>query len=182
MTEQALRYNTGKPEYSYLLDLPHALEALIRVYEQGAIKYARGNWKKGGKPDGEYLDSALRHMFSHANEGHYDTDIGTVHIANAVWNLLALIELNMKDVPALDPEFDQDAFLEKYGKEETPTKTVSFFEGMFRPGVEVNGSRVAVGGFKPDGYLPGALLGRVSYNDIPGYEEDAIEPIELEED
>jgi len=115
MTDKALRYNEGKPELSYILDFNRALAAVAAVSQQGAIKYERGNWKKGGKPDTEYLDAALRHLVEHQNSGPYDPDIGTLHIANAVWNLLALLELNMMDqYEAIDPEFDQDAFKARY--------------------------------------------------------------------
>lgn len=110
----AARYNQGKPDLSYLLDWPKALRALVRVSEQGAIKYERNNWKKGGKPDTEYLASALRHMLDFHDGAYYDSDIGTAHIANAVWNLLSLIELNHRKAPDLDPEFDQEAFEAKY--------------------------------------------------------------------
>jgi hypothetical protein len=36
----ALRFNTGKAPISYIFELPKAVEALARVFEQGAIKYA----------------------------------------------------------------------------------------------------------------------------------------------
>lgn len=112
---KALRDTAGKPDLSYLLDIPQALEALARVFEQGAIKYERGNWKLGGKPDEEYLAAALRHITRFRNEGYYDPDIGSVHLANALWNLAALIELNYSGMPTLDPTFDQEAFQKKYG-------------------------------------------------------------------
>lgn len=116
----ALRDNAGKPELSFLLDLGRSLEALTKVFEQGAIKYARGNWKKGGKPDQEYLDSALRHLFKIGKGETYDVDTGCLHAAHVAWNVLALLELNvlggLADLPVLDPEFDQAAFIAKYQK------------------------------------------------------------------
>lgn len=110
----AARHNDGKPQLGYIFHYPHALEALAKVMEQGAIKYEDMNWKKGNKPDGEYLDACARHIFKHINEGIHDEDIGVIHLAQAVWNLMTLIELNMQDVPTLDPEFDQEAFVERY--------------------------------------------------------------------
>jgi len=115
MADAALRFNAGKPDLSFLLGFSHANEALARVFEQGAIKYERDNWKKGGKPDAEYLGSALRHIQKHADGQLWDADTGCLHLAHAVWNLNALIELNVtSDVPAVDPEFDQAAFAERY--------------------------------------------------------------------
>lgn len=109
---EALRYNAGKPELSYLLSLPKAVEALAKVFSQGAAKYTRGNWLLGGKPDEEYLDSCLRHLFASEHED-FDPDTGCLHVAHAVWNLCALIELNQPG-PVFDPTFDQEAFESKY--------------------------------------------------------------------
>lgn len=108
----ALRYNADKPELSYLLSIPSAVEALAKVFSQGAIKYERDNWQKGGKPNEEYLDSCLRHLYASERE-HYDADTGCLHLAHAIWNLAALIELNVP-VELFDPSFDQAAFEAKY--------------------------------------------------------------------
>lgn len=114
----ALRYNAGKPELSYLLSIPKAVEALCKVFSQGAIKYERDNWQKGGKPNQEYLDSALRHLFAFTDD-HWDTDTGCMHLAHAIWNLAALIELNTGTLPVFDPTFDQTSFEEHYAKDPT---------------------------------------------------------------
>jgi len=113
----ALRDNAGKPDLSYLLGLPKALEALSVVFEQGAIKYERNNWKKGGKPDAEYLGAALRHIFKATNNEDFDPETGALHLAHAIWNLAALIELNMGP-DTKDPDFDQELFRERYSKKE----------------------------------------------------------------
>lgn len=97
--KQAARMNQGKPELDCLLDFPRAMEAFCRVMEVGAAKYDRDNWKLGGKPDSEYLAAALRHMMAHraAKEPGdlFADDTGCLHIAHAMWNLAALIELNL---------------------------------------------------------------------------------------
>lgn len=115
----ALRFNEGKAELGYILDFNRALDAVAKVCSQGAVKYKPRNWKAGGKPDKEYIESCLRHLRDWANVGQYDPDIGTLHIANAAWNLLALLELNITpDHEVLDPDFDQESFVAKYT--ETP--------------------------------------------------------------
>ena len=78
------RYNYGKVPYSYLTDLPKALGSLCRVFEFGAAKYARDNWKKGLYPQ-ELLDSALRHIMAHRTEA-LDEESKLPHLAHAVWN------------------------------------------------------------------------------------------------
>lgn len=91
---KALRYNEDKPKLSYILEFPHAIEALARIMELGAEKYGDGNWKLGGKPDKEYMDSMMRHLRSFVEGEMYDKDSGCSHVGHAAWNLLALIELN----------------------------------------------------------------------------------------
>lgn len=114
----ALRYNTGKAPLTYVLGLPKALTALARVFEQGAIKYAPDNWRKGGKPDQEYLDSATRHILKYVAGEKFDPETGAQHIAHAIWNLAVLIELNNADVPDRDPDFDQENFVNQWPKAE----------------------------------------------------------------
>ena len=89
-----MRFNEGKPPLDYILDFPRAQEALARVMEYGASKYEKDNWKRGGKPDQEYLGACMRHIMRHKAEGDFDSESGCLHLAHAVWNLMALIELN----------------------------------------------------------------------------------------
>ena len=90
----ALRDNQNKPQLHYPLTLGRGYEELARVFEKGAQKYEPYNYLKGGKPDQEYLDSALRHITEIVEGEHYDQETGCHHAAHAAWNLLALIHLN----------------------------------------------------------------------------------------
>lgn len=92
--DKALRDNANKPELSYVLDFEHGLIALSRVCESGARKYARNNWKKGGKPDQEYIDAAMRHLLRLQGGEELDRDAGTFHAAHVAWNMLALLRNN----------------------------------------------------------------------------------------
>ena len=80
----------------------------------------------GGKPNSEYYDAGLRHLLTHfaADKGlidpktgeptsYYDKDLGVLHIAQAIWNFMQLIELNL-DVPLVDPDFDQEDFVARW--------------------------------------------------------------------
>lgn len=105
MTKQALRFNTGKPKLSYFRrSFRKALECVARVKEFGAAKYNDGNWRLGGKPDEEYLDSMDRHLDLWLNGEVYDQDSGCHHLGHAIWNLCALLELNYGNDPAIDEE------------------------------------------------------------------------------
>ncbi len=60
----ANRFNSGKTQLSYMLDANIAMEGMCKVFEFGAIKYARGNWKKGLDVT-ECIDSLLRHLIAY---------------------------------------------------------------------------------------------------------------------
>lgn len=112
---QALRFNAGKPEMHYFMFLyPFCAEALGWVQARGADKYGYGNWTLGGKPDREYLDAFGRHMAAWTNGVDYDEDTGSLHLAQALWNLMNLIERNYSDMPVSDPDFDLEAFIERW--------------------------------------------------------------------
>lgn len=100
---KALRYNEGKPKLGYFArSFPTMLEAIARIKEFGAAKYDDGNWRKGNKPDDEYLDSMTRHLDKFLAGEEHDKDSGCHHLGHAVWNLCALLELNRAKVSAVD--------------------------------------------------------------------------------
>lgn len=101
--KEASRMNAGKAEWDYIFDFPTAVEAFCRVKELGAIKYERDNWKVGGKPDREYISAMGRHIAAFKAGETFATDTGCLHLAHAMWNIMALIELNYPGVTH-DPE------------------------------------------------------------------------------
>ena len=107
MTSAALRDNSGKAPLSFVLQFPTAISAFARVKELGAIKYERDNWKKGGKPDWEYLDAALRHIVAFMSGETFAEDTGCTHLAHAMWNIMALQDLNYPGVVYDKELFDQ---------------------------------------------------------------------------
>lgn len=121
---QALRFNTGKPQAHYILFYKKFIEALAAVQEQGAIKYGYANWAIGGKEDVEYLDAGMRHLLAFFEGEMYDEDLGTQHLAQACWNFMNLIEQNYDDWPAISPDFDQEAFVERW--KDFPKQGVSY--------------------------------------------------------
>lgn len=91
VADETMRHNTGKPELSFILEFEEALDELAEVSRLGAIKYDRGNWKKGG-PNvtlQSLCDSALRHMRAALAGDKRDKELGTLHVAQAAWNMLA---------------------------------------------------------------------------------------------
>lgn len=94
---EALRFNSGKPHVSYILHFPCSIESIARIMEYGAKKYGDMNWAKGGKPDTEYLDSCMRHILKFVEGEPIDEESGCHHIGHAIWNLLALMDLNLQE-------------------------------------------------------------------------------------
>jgi hypothetical protein len=98
--KKAERKNTGKPPLANVLQFGRALDFLAEHMQAGREKYpdvdGLPNWKLGGKPDVEYLDSATRHLVALANGEEYDSETRTHHAAAVAWNMLALLENNRK--------------------------------------------------------------------------------------
>lgn len=121
----AMRDNKGKPQMSFLLDFPHAAEGLARVFEFGAIKYERHNWKRGF-PSNKLVDSMLRHLMKWANGEDVDQDPlmnGCLHLDEVVWNAIVLAEQ-----ARTHPELDER--IKKAVKEALSTPAVAKALGM----------------------------------------------------
>ncbi len=128
-TQQARRYNKGKLRYELLPVIP--LRELVRVYTLGAHKYSlykdkegniikgsdvpyeklselqlelvddgADNWRKG-LPFTETIGSIQRHLEAIRSGEDIDSDLGTLHAANAAWGLFAIMEYMIKH-----PEMD----------------------------------------------------------------------------
>lgn len=93
--ERGLRYNADKLRYD--LVPPDAMEALVRVFTFGAKKYAPRNWEKG-MPWMECDASLRRHLAAWEMGEHLDPESGEPHLAHAVWNALALLTFELRDI------------------------------------------------------------------------------------
>ena len=91
---QALRYNSGKPQLS-MVDLK-CLEPCARVLEYGAKKYARDNWKKGMDVS-KIVDSLLRHIGDLQAGKTIDEESGQLIIGHIQCNALFLGNPNNTD-------------------------------------------------------------------------------------
>ena len=82
-----------------LTDFPHALEEVANVATAGALKYTDHGWSS--VPDGQerYLEAFGRHLLALAKGETHDTGpsgSGRHHKAQAIWNLLASLELELR--------------------------------------------------------------------------------------
>lgn len=97
---QAIRFDSGKPQLSLVLEMRRALEGASRGLEEGVLKYGRGNYAKGdGLPLDKILDSLLRHASAYASGEMMDMDSKDAngnpvpHVDKILTNALMLAEL-----------------------------------------------------------------------------------------
>jgi hypothetical protein len=115
MTQEALRYNEGKPQWS-LVDFD-SLEPMVRVLEYGAHKYSifkdkegnlikgadisvedakeleivssgKDNWKLGFANKFKILESLFRHLIALMKGETHDKESGLPHIGHLMCNAL----------------------------------------------------------------------------------------------
>lgn len=67
------------------------IEDIVRVYTEGAKKYADNSWQN--IPDGfeRYRAALLRHMTAYMKGERYDKETGLMHLAQICWNAIVLL-------------------------------------------------------------------------------------------
>ena len=67
------------------------IDDIVRVYTEGAKKYADNSWQN--IPDGfeRYRAALLRHMTAYMKGERYDKETGLMHLAQICWNAIALL-------------------------------------------------------------------------------------------
>lgn len=96
MTEQGRKFDSGKLRYDLLP--VHALEEVTRVITLGAEKYDPENWKRVPEGRRRYTAAAFRHIEAW-RKGEKIDEIGTHHIANAISNLMFILEKELQGIP-----------------------------------------------------------------------------------
>jgi len=77
----------------------NALEEVAKVTTLGAEKYTPNGWAQVNNGVERYMEAFGRHMTALAKGETHDVDgLGTYHKAQMVWNLLASLELELRNV------------------------------------------------------------------------------------
>ena len=87
------KMDAGKTCAGALAEFRHALLAVAEVSTHGIEKYRRDSWQE--VPDGitRYKDAMWRHLLQEGD----DVDSGISHKAHACWNMLAELELTIRE-------------------------------------------------------------------------------------
>lgn len=104
MQKDGRKYDGGKLRYDLIPVL--ALEEVTRVITLGAEKYDPENWKRVPEGRRRYTAAAFRHIEAW-RKGEVTDEIGTHHIANAISNLMFILEKELRgweDVAAVQSE------------------------------------------------------------------------------
>lgn len=76
-------------------DFAKAIEQVGLVATLGAIKYTASGWVAVDKGKERYSDALFRHLVAHAKGERVDAS-GLLHLAHAAWNVLAVLELELR--------------------------------------------------------------------------------------
>ncbi len=91
------KLDAGKVQAGVLRDFSRALKAVAEVGTFGANKYSRGGWQSVSNGVERYGDAGFRHMLAREIEGEIDSDSSLMHRAHEAWNVLAALELYIRE-------------------------------------------------------------------------------------
>lgn len=93
--DSGAKLDAGKLRPALVLgNFPYALTAVAEVGTYGANKYSANGWKHVPNGVNRYMDAALRHWLKHMSGDRINEEDGGVsHLAQTIWNLLAVYEL-----------------------------------------------------------------------------------------
>lgn len=92
-----MKYDGGKQLANILFqDFPRALEAIVAIATFGAKKYKRNSWITVPNALERYSDAMVRHQLAMGRGEVYDPESGLLHHAHFAWNVLATLELLLR--------------------------------------------------------------------------------------
>ena len=100
--KEGTKYDNGKLRLAeMIIDFKTPIEELCKVWEFGANKYEKSNWKKLANPIDRYTNAMLRHLLAEETNL-VDDESGLLHAAHIAFNALARLHFiaRNKDVNA----------------------------------------------------------------------------------
>ena len=100
-TSQGRKFDEDKLRYDLIP--VSAQEEVVKVITLGAKKYDPENWKNVPEGRRRYYAAAMRHMEAW-RKGEKEDEIGTHHIANAISNLMFILEKELQGIEDVTEE------------------------------------------------------------------------------
>lgn len=89
--KEGTKYDNGKPPVAeFLLDFAPEIMDAAKVWQFGANKYAKSNWKKVENGKERYMNALMRHLLQSETEP-VDPESGMLHLVHVVFNALAVL-------------------------------------------------------------------------------------------
>lgn len=99
MTE-GIKYDSGKLRIAEMMqDFREPLFAVCRVWEFGADKYEKSNWKYVDNAIDRYTNAMLRHLMDEETCA-FDEESHLLHAAHVAWNALARLQFILNNMKA----------------------------------------------------------------------------------
>jgi hypothetical protein len=95
--EEGTKYDEGKARLGeMIMDFKKPLLEICRVWEFGANKYSKSNWKKVENAEERYTNALARHFAAEMDET-VDGETKMHHAIHVAWNAVARLYFIMKD-------------------------------------------------------------------------------------
>ena len=95
---EGLKYDTGKNRMGLMCEnFSRALWEVAKVSTFGANRYGANNWQHLENSKERYMDALCRHLFQHLQGEEINEESGLLHLSHCAWNILALLEFELKD-------------------------------------------------------------------------------------
>jgi uncharacterized protein YbaP (TraB family) len=93
---EGIKYDQGKLRLAEMItDFAPELEELCKVWEFGANKYGKSNWKEVHCGYNRYSNALIRHLIAERN-GYMDDESKLYHAAHIAFNALARLHFILK--------------------------------------------------------------------------------------
>lgn len=112
--EAGAKLDAGKPLPATVLgSFGRVLKSVTLVGTHGAKKYSKHGWLHVPNGEDRYYEAFFRHLLDYMTGEWVDKESSMPHIDHAIWNLLALRELQLRG-----QEYAEDAKLDNFHEEQ----------------------------------------------------------------
>ena len=73
------------------------IEEVVKVYTAGAEKYGENRWQNLPNGYQRYKAAMLRHLVEHEKGNIFDSETGSRHLAQMIWNGIAMLHASMQN-------------------------------------------------------------------------------------